>query len=99
MDSKRNMVETGAVINKLLGPLISDAAFGPRLVNQLWTDKLKNGLKECIDRYFTLLRYRIWYKKRFLIASVTYKGSKDVVRNRAAFNAIECLQNDHSLNI
>lgn len=33
IDSNRNMVETGAVINKLLGPLNSNAAFGGRPVS------------------------------------------------------------------
>lgn len=60
VDSGRNMDATGAVINKLLGPLIRDVAvFGQRPVSQLWISILKNDLKETVNWTCSLCRCMI----------------------------------------
>lgn len=104
VDSGRDIVRTGTVINKLLGSLNLNEAHGRRPVSCLWTKMLKNDLSERVDRAANIYRCFIWYKNT-LIAKATVKGSKDIkasenaVRNRAAFKAIGCLRNNYNLNV
>lgn len=90
LDLNRDMAATGTLIDKLLGPLITDFLnFGHRPIHMLnicnWRKdlKMKDNMTPCV-----LCRCTIHYKK-CIIARESYIGSKECAQNRAAVAAIE----------
>lgn len=90
LELNRNMAATGALIDKLLGPLITDFLnFGHRPIHMLKTCKWRKDLKIEDDMTACVLfRCTIYYKK-CIIARASYIGSEGGARNRTVVAAIE----------
>lgn len=89
IDTDKNLVATGAVIDLLIGPLITNFVdFGLRPIHRLHQCKLKPQLQVHDDSIGGRFRCTIMYRNA-QIASVIYWGSKEGAQNRAAAIAFE----------
>ncbi|XP_062026480.1 ribonuclease 3-like protein 3 [Rosa rugosa] len=103
VDSQKNLATTGHVIGKILGNLnIEYENYRQKPTEQLWSSssvKARFNLLEKMDCQDGNPRCRIIMNNNQVIADVRYSGSRKVLRNRAASDAIQYLRDHHGLQI